>query len=352
MLSISFKAAILSESKKDLIIDYIETTEELSSGQVLIKIIYSGICGAQVNEIDAVKGPDRFLPHLLGHEGFGEVVEVGDLVSTVTPGDKVVLHWMVGEGIQSQTPKYLNSKLGIINAGWVTTFSEFTIVSENRCTKVKSNIKEHYLPLLGCAATTAIGVINNDAEVKIGDSVVVIGVGGVGLLTVAAAKLAGAHPIISIDISNPKLEESKRFGATMAVNSLENNIEVIKTKIIDYLNGSLPDVTIDTTGNRKMIELSIELAKNSGKSVLVGVPRFDEPVSIDTLPFHFGTAVIGSKGGQTIPQRDIPRLIKLIESEKFPLTKVPIEKIRLNEINEALKSLRNSFNGRFIIDFT
>ena len=351
-MSISFKAAILAESKKDLLIDYIETTEELRPGQVLIKIIFSGICGAQVNEIDAVKGPDRFLPHLLGHEGFGEVVKVGDLVSTVAPGDKVVLHWMVGDGIQSQTPKYLNSKLGVINAGWVTTFSEFTIVSENRCTKVNSNITEHYLPLLGCAATTAIGVINNDAKVKIGDSVVVIGVGGVGLLTVAAAKLAGAHPIICIDISNEKLEESKSFGATLGINALESNIEFIKTKIIEYLDGSLPDVTIDTTGNREMIGLSIELAKNSGKSVLVGVPRFDESVAIDTLPFHFGTTVTGSKGGQTIPQRDIPRLIKLIESEKFPLTKVPIEKIRLDEINEALKSLRNGFNGRFIIDFT
>ena len=343
---------MLIESEKDLVIDTMNTVGNLGPGQVLIKIFYSGICGAQINEIDATKGPDHFLPHLLGHEGYGEVVKVGELVSTVSIGDKVVLHWMAGEGIQSQTPKYNSKNLGTINAGWVTTFSEYSIVSENRCTKISSKIEECYIPLLGCSATTAVGVINNDAQLRIGDSVVIIGVGGVGLLTVAAANLAGAYPIITIDITESKLQESINFGATVGLNSKQNNQEILENKILEILKGELPQIVIDTTGNREMIEFSINLSRNSGKSILVGVPKFNDLARFDTLPLHFGTKIIGSKGGQCRPQADIPKLVKLIEADKFPLTQIPIEKINLSEINKAIKSLRNGFNGRFIIDFS
>ena len=129
------KAAILVESKQPLVVDDIALPERLNFGQVLVKINYSGICGAQINEIDAVKGPDKFLPHLLGHEASGEVLEIGPGVTRFRVGDKVVLHWRPSSGFQSPTPKY---KWGTktINAGWVTTFNEQAVVSENRLTKI------------------------------------------------------------------------------------------------------------------------------------------------------------------------------------------------------------------------
>ena len=117
------KSAILTESKNPLVVADIDLPEKLDAGQVHVKLHYSGICGAQINEIDAMKGPDKFLPHLLGHEGSGIVQKTGPGVSTVKEGDHVVLHWRPSKGIQSTTPAYnWNGKK--VNAGWVTTFNK------------------------------------------------------------------------------------------------------------------------------------------------------------------------------------------------------------------------------------
>ena len=129
------KSAILVENKKPLIVADVNLPPKLEFGQVLVKICYSGICGAQINEIDAAKGKDNFLPHLLGHEGSGVVQKTGQGVSTVKEGDHVVLHWRPSSGIQSPTAKYTwNGKT--VNAGWVTTFNEQAVISENRLTVI------------------------------------------------------------------------------------------------------------------------------------------------------------------------------------------------------------------------
>lgn len=122
------KAAILTELQQPLIVDEIELPEELSFGQVLVKIHFSGICGAQINEIEGAKGPDKFLPHLLGHEGLATVLEIGTGVKTVRQGDHVVMHWRPSNGLQSETPKYRWGNR-TVNAGWVTTFNEHAVVT-------------------------------------------------------------------------------------------------------------------------------------------------------------------------------------------------------------------------------
>ena len=160
------KAAILTENNQPLIVDDITLPDNLEFGQVLVDIHYSGICGAQINEIDAAKGPDKFLPHLLGHEGSGVVREVGPGVTTVKVDDHVVLHWRPSKGIQSPTPKY-NWEGKVVNAGWVTTFNEQAIISENRLTVIPNNFDMKIAPLFGCAVTTAFGVVNNDAKIKL-----------------------------------------------------------------------------------------------------------------------------------------------------------------------------------------
>ena len=210
-------AAILVESNKPLVIDAIEMPK-LECGQVLVKILRSGICGAQINEIAAIKGVDKFLPHLLGHEGGGVVEDVGPGVTNVKLGDHVCLHWRKGVGIHAQTAKYSwNGKL--VNSGWVTTFSEHSIVSENRVTRVPDDTPHEISALMGCAVTTALGVINNDAKVRIGESVAVLGCGGVGLNVLQGATLVTADPIIGIDIQEKKLELARLFGATHTINS-------------------------------------------------------------------------------------------------------------------------------------
>ena len=132
------KATILKESNKPLVVADIKLPNELEFGQVLVDVHYSGICGAQINEIDAVKGPDKFLPHLLGHEGSGIVQKTGPGVTTVEEGDHVVLHWRASSGLQSFTPKYhWDGKQ--VNAGWVTTFNNEAVISENRLTVIPDN---------------------------------------------------------------------------------------------------------------------------------------------------------------------------------------------------------------------
>jgi S-(hydroxymethyl)glutathione dehydrogenase/alcohol dehydrogenase len=154
-----YKAAILVELKKPLVIEEIET-QPLRFGQVLVKILCSGICGAQINEIEGAKGPDKFLPHLLGHEATAVVMEIGEGVSSVKPGERVVCHWRKGAGLQAPPAVYSSKTFPKINSGWVTTFSEYSIVSENRVTRVPGDFDPEAGALFGCAVTTAMGVIN------------------------------------------------------------------------------------------------------------------------------------------------------------------------------------------------
>ena len=128
-------APILVKHKKELVIDEIQIPKSLDVGQVLVKYFYSGICGSQIGEIDGVKGPDRWLPHLLGHEASAQVLAIGPGVSRVNPGDFVVAHWKPSGGIEGKPPKY-QWKGKVVNAGFVTTFNEFGIASENRLTKI------------------------------------------------------------------------------------------------------------------------------------------------------------------------------------------------------------------------
>src|SRR5215216_5762986 len=211
------KAAILAQSRQPLIIDEITLPDELDVGQVLVKILHTTICGAQLNEIAAAKGPDKFLPHLLGHEASATVIEIGPGVTSVKAGATVVLHWRPSQGIQCQPPSYKwrGEKL---NAGWITTFNDYAVISENRMTVIPADYDLKVAPLLGCAVTTAAGVINNDAGVKIGESVAVFGIGGVGLNVIQFAQLAGAYPIVAVDLVDAKLEMSKSRGATHTIN--------------------------------------------------------------------------------------------------------------------------------------
>src|SRR5262245_35300394 len=141
------KGAILVESRKPLVVDEFDLPPALAPGQVLVKLHHTTICGAQINEIDAVKGPDKFLPHLLGHEASGTVVEAGPGVTTKNSGDSVVLHWRPSQGIQSRTPEY-SWQGRRLNAGWVTSFNDYAVISENRLTVVPADFDRKIAPLL------------------------------------------------------------------------------------------------------------------------------------------------------------------------------------------------------------
>jgi S-(hydroxymethyl)glutathione dehydrogenase / alcohol dehydrogenase len=338
------KAAILAESRKPLIVDEIALSDSLGVGQVLVKVLYSTICGAQLNEIAAAKGPDKFLPHLLGHEASAEVLEIGPGVTNVKPGDTVVLHWRPSLGIQCQPPAYAwrGAKL---NAGWITTFNEYAVISENRMTPIPDGFDLRIAPLLGCAVTTAAGVIGNDANLKVGESAVVFGVGGVGLNVVQFAHLAGANPIVAIDLIDSKLEMARQRGATHTINPTK--VEDVPGDIRKIVGDKGPDKVIETTGAKAVIELAYDLTHADGTCVLVGVPS--EKVTIYTLPIHFNKVLTGSHGGDARPQIDIPRIIRLVKAGRLSFDGIVTDEYPLDEINSALDKMRTGCSGRILL---
>lgn len=340
------RAAILVEQRKPLVIADVELPQALDVGQVLVKLHYSGICGSQLGEIDGAKGEDKFLPHLLGHEGSGTALEVGPGVRHVKPGDVVVLHWRKGLGIESPTPKYKwDGK--VVNAGWITTFNEYAIVAENRVTSVPKDSDLEIAALFGCAVTTGFGVIVNNAKLTIGESVVVFGAGGVGLNIVQAAALVSGYPVIAVDQYDNKLALAKEMGATHLINSA--NIDARKA-ILDIVGHAGLDVFIDNTGVPAIIEIGYQLVKPQGRVTLVGVPKKGNNISIYSLPLHFGKVFSGSHGGEAIPHEDIPRYQGLFQAGRIKLKELLTDRFGLNQINDAIGKMRDgTVSGRCLI---
>jgi S-(hydroxymethyl)glutathione dehydrogenase/alcohol dehydrogenase len=204
-----------------------------------------------------------------------------------------------------------------VNAGPITTFQKYAVISENRLTKVPPDTDFELCCLLADTLTTGFGIIDNDAKVKAGESVVIFGVGGIGLGVVLGAKLAGANPVIGIDLHDHKLAKAAEYGLTHQINaSRENAAERVKEIL-----GGLADVTIDGTGNPKVIETAYDLAKfRGGRCVLFGVMPSDQRVSIHTLPLHFGRVLTGSEGGQSHPHFDIPAILQILSQRQLDVS--------------------------------
>ena len=348
-MGISFVPAILVKQNQPLVIDEISFEDVLDVGQVLVKLDYSGICGSQLGEISGVKGPDPYLPHLLGHEGSGTVVETGPGVRTVTTGDRVVLHWKKGLGIEASPPKY-KWRGEIVNAGHVTTFNSAAVVSENRITKISPNTDLRAAALMGCAITTGFGVITNDAKLKIGENIIVFGAGGVGLNIIQGAKLAAANKIIAVDQWDNRLALAKNFGATSTVNV--KSVENLEGSLSDAIRGFPIDVAVDNTGNPSMIKKAYDLVSKGGRVLLVGVPKKGDETTLYTLPMHFGKRLIGSEGGGTDPDRDIPKYMDLIDNKKLEYRKLISSVHDLSNINDVISGMRDGTEaGRALIKF-
>lgn len=342
----TMKAAILVEQRKPLIIDEVELPTALEVGQVLVKIHYSGICGSQLGEINGAKGEDKFLPHLLGHEASATVMEIGPGIKYVKPGDVVVLHWRKGLGIEGAPPSY-RWRGATLNAGWIATFNEYAIVSENRMTPIPANSDLEVAALFGCAVTTGFGVVENNAKVRIGESVVIFGAGGVGLNIVQAAALVGAYPIIAVDLFDNRLNLAMEMGATHLINSRSQDARVEIERIIEFQG---VDVFIDNTGQVDIIEMGYSITKPQGRVTLVGVPSKGKNINIYSLPLHFGKELRGSHGGESIPNLDIPRYQKLFYAHRIKLRELITECLPLEDINFAIENMRSGrTSGRCLI---
>lgn len=337
------KAAILVRQREPLVIADIEIPK-LDVGQVLVKVKCTSICGKQLDEISGKRREDPYLPHLLGHEGGGVVVEVGPGVRKVKPGDHVVLHWVKGSGIDSLPPKF-HWNGSLVNAGWVTTFSEYSVVSENRITPIDPDVSLDVASLLGCAVTTGLGIVFNNADLKPGQSIALFGVGGVGLNVLQGASLVNAYPVVVIDLYDHKLKRSVSFGATHTVR-VDGKV---KERLLEISGSRGFDAVVDTTGDARVRELAYEVTSPTGKTVLAGVPSVNDSITIDSFPLHFGRRILGVHGGDTQPDIDIPRYLQLYRLGKLKLDQQITHRYPLDEINQAIDMMRRGEVGRCLI---
>ena len=339
------RAAILVEQRQPLALEEIEIPA-LRYGQVLVRIRCSGICGSQLGEIDGVKGPDAYLPHLLGHEGSGEVLECGEGVRRVKAGQRVVLHWRRAAGIEAPPARYTAAR-GPVNAGWVTTFNEIGVISENRLTPVPPDFDLEAAALMGCAVTTGFGVVNNNAHLRIGESIAIFGAGGIGLNIVQAAALVSARPIIAVDVHPGRVELARRLGATHGLVADGRDVEA---EIRGLVGNEGVDVAVDNTGQPKVIEAAYRVTSARGRTVLVGVPAKGQCASLYTLPLHFEKKLVGSHGGESEPDRDIPRYVRLVQEGRLDLSQVVGRRYPLSAINQAIQDMRSgAVSGRCLI---
>ena len=331
------KAAVLEELNQPLALREVGLTE-LKFGQVLVKVLVSGLCGAQLHEIKGHKGNGKFLPHLMGHEGCGIVESVGIGVTTVKVGDKVVMHWRPGSGVESPFPNYtLDGKT--ISSGKVTTLNEYSIVSENRITKIDQGTPSVLAAMLGCSLTTALGIIDNECELKFGESVAIIGCGGVGLNLVQAAKMKSASPIYGVDVNKNMFDLSTQMGCDKFIYD------------VDYLPERC-DVIIDTTGIPEVISKAFEKLNPSGRLILVGQPAPERLVGLPNAVSMFdgsGKSIRATQGGRTDPERDIPRYINLALRGHLDYESLHTHTFTLDEVNEAFDLLKSGNAGRIMV---
>lgn len=326
------RAAVLREHNAELVMQELEIPE-LKPGQVLVDIAYSGICRSQLNEIQGLKGEDRFLPHTLGHEGTGVVRDIGEGVARVSPGDHVVISWLKGGGHDVGSTVYESSQ-GPVNSGAVSTFMTAAVVSENRLVPIDLSVPLRNAALLGCAVPTGAGTVLNIINPSPDSSIAIFGLGGIGQCAVIAAKNIGLKTIVGVDIDQDKLATATKLGATHVVNSKQ---ETAQEKISQISGGRGVDYAVEATGNTDVMEAAFScVCENGGLCAIAGNPPVGETIRIDPFDLIKGRNISGSWGGGTDLDRDMPVYLRWLENGMLPLSELGDREYSLEDINAAL----------------
>ncbi len=337
-----FRAAVLESIGSPLAIKKL-IFPQLKYGQVLVEISYSSICASQLFEISGDRGIDRYLPHLLGHEGVGTVVEIGPGVTNFRVGDIVVLTWIQQDGIECESITHESINGEVINAGKVTTFAEFTVVSENRLFKAPLNIDEKLLPLLGCAALTGAGMVmeHHSGEKR----VLVVGGGGVGIFTVLALMHQGVG---AIHVVEPSKEKRKMISSLSEIVVTYDSLEEDRLRKEVEDEGEFREVFVCTSSSSALQE-SLSLLAAPGLLVFCTHPKKGELLRLDPFDLIRGKVILGSWGGGCknglIRQQVIDFYIKAVDRLEGLISKP----LGIDEINEAVKLAKRNSHMRVMI---
>ncbi|MBF1652541.1 MAG: S-(hydroxymethyl)mycothiol dehydrogenase [Rothia mucilaginosa] len=334
-------------------------------GEALVKVLTCGVCQTDHHYVTGGVGQD--FPYLLGHESAGIVEAVGDDVTDIAPGDLVILNWraVCGEcrACRKGQPQYcfathnaaqkmtLEDGTELTPALGIGSFAEKTLVAAGQCTKITADISpEQYaaIGLLGCGVTAGLGAVLNTGELKRGESVAVIGCGGVGTAAIAGAQLGGATTIIAVDIDEDKLARAREHGATHTVNSSKvDPVEAIK----ELTGGFGADLVIDAVGIAPTFKQAFEARDLAGRVVLVGVPApgttWDIP--LDEV-FGRGGSIKSAWYGDTLPSRDFPEFVDQYLLGRLDLDGFVSERIRLEDVNEAFETMKTGRVLRSVVE--
>lgn len=335
-------------------------------GEVIVDVLTCGVCQTDQHFQQGEVG-DNF-PYLLGHEATGRVSEIGEGVTSVAVGDKVILNWraVCGEcrACRKGESKYCfdthNAKQKMTLADGteleaalgIGAFAEKTLVAAGQCTVIDDvpEAANAAVGLLGCGIMAGIGAAINTGEIKRGESVAVIGVGGVGTAAVAGAKLAGATTIIAVDIDDRKLQKAQELGATHTVNSAEQDpVEAIR----EHTGGFGADVVIDAVARPETYKQAFYARDLAGRVVLVGVPDPSFTVELPMIDlFGRGGALKSSWYGDCLPSRDFPMLVDLYQQGRLDLDAFVTERTTLEKVQEAFDTMNRGEVLRSVVELT
>jgi S-(hydroxymethyl)glutathione dehydrogenase/alcohol dehydrogenase len=339
----NFNAAVLVKQKKRLKIFRVQAPKNLKKGQVLVKILTASICGAQIGEIEGRKGKDKWIPHCMGHEGYGVVIKKNNYVKNIKVKDYVVMHWRKGPGINAKPAKYF-SDIGSVNSGQITTFQEYAVVSENRITKVKHAKKLiDIMPLLGCAIPTSWGLLVNEALLKKKDTLLIFGAGGLGVTTALIAKIMGCKNILLID----KFVSKKKLLKSIDIKFMLLN-EFLRRK-------TFFSIVIDTTGSAEVMSKAFDFVANNGKLIFVGQPKknsllkIKDPIRLFNPP-NDHIKIISSDGGLFDPGLHMKTIYKLLITNSQKFKKLVTRIVSLDNINKGIELIKKGQEIRVCID--
>ncbi|HWK67338.1 MAG TPA: zinc-dependent alcohol dehydrogenase family protein [Rhizobiaceae bacterium] len=339
-------------------------------GEVLLRIRAAGLCHSDLSVINGSR--PRPMPMAIGHEAAGEVVEIGDGVDDLEIGDHVVLAFVPSCGhclpcaegrpalcepgaAANGKGTLLSGEIRLHDHGEIihhhlgcSAFSDHVVVSRRSLVKIDKDLPFTEAALFGCAVLTGVGAVVNTAKVQAGQSVVVVGLGGVGLAALLGALAAGASQVIAVDLSEEKLKLARELGATATVNA--SSPEAVET--VRQLTSGGADFALEFAGSGKALESAYRMTRRGGTTVTAGLPapNVDLPVNIVSLVAEERT-VKGSYIGTCVPVRDIPRFVALYKAGRLPVDKLMSGVITLDEINEGFDRLHRGEVVRLVVGF-
>jgi Zn-dependent alcohol dehydrogenase len=363
-MSTKGKAAIFVEPNRPLIIDEVEFPDP-GPDQVLIRLFASGVCHSQLHTMQRPARPGHRLPALLGHESTGIVAAKGRAVGHVKEGDHVITTWVDRDNSttdQSLVAHALNDRTQYM-ANWrgkevmhsAATWAEYALAQERVVLPLPNDIPTDVTSIVGCAVMTGAGAIINTLQVRPGQSVTVFGAGGIGLCAISAAAIVVAHPIITVDVSDEKLEFARRFGATHMINSKKVDA-VQEIKDMTYVG---VDFAIDAVGLPQTQEQILRAVRpgysgrdKGGTALLIGITPPNAKAVLDTSLFAGSRSFTRTSGGDCKPDRDFAIFIRWYREGKLKLDQLITNRYKLEQINEAVDDLEHGrILGRGILTY-